>query len=145
MAKIERSLDINVSWDQVDAVALDGNRLPAWYVGVETSESDGVFPKVGGVVKMRYKAAGITFDMTHQVLEYVPGDYILIKVDGAMIHGTMRWTHTARAGGTTLTGFFDYETEGGGLGAIADKLILERMNAENLEKSLKNLKAAVGG
>jgi hypothetical protein len=34
----------------------------------------------------------------------------------------------------------DYEASGGGLGAIADKLVLERMNSSQLEESLKNLK-----
>jgi hypothetical protein len=34
---------------------------------------------------------------------------------------------------------------GGALGKIVDKLVVERMNARNLEASLENLKALVGG
>jgi hypothetical protein len=34
---------------------------------------------------------------------------------------------------------------GGGLGKIADKLVVERMNTSNLEKSLENLKAYFEG
>jgi hypothetical protein len=34
---------------------------------------------------------------------------------------------------------------GGGLGKIADKLVIERMNADNLEKSLANMKAILEG
>jgi hypothetical protein len=141
MARIERSIDINASWETVDAVALNATRTPEWFVGVESAQSDGVYPKVGGAMQLRYKAAGMTFDMTQKTLEYQPGSYILYKIDGAMIHGTQRWSHTPQGSGTRLTALFEYETEGGGLGAIADKLVLERMNTENLEKSLKNLKA----
>jgi hypothetical protein len=34
---------------------------------------------------------------------------------------------------------------GGGLGKIADKFVVERMNISNLEKSLENLKTLVEG
>lgn len=143
MAKIERSIDINSDWTAVDAVALDGGRLAEWYAGVESSQADGTYPQPGGKAKMVYKAAGMSFDLTFTVLEYVPGDHILFQLEGGILKGTSRWTHMPVPGGTRLTNVLDYETQGGGLGAIADRLLLERMNTSQMEKSLENLKALV--
>lgn len=144
MAKVERNVWINASTDTIDAVALDGNRLSEWYVGVEESRPDAVYPDVGGVVTLDYKAAGMSFTITLTVLELVRGDYILYKMDG-MMTGTQRWNHTPEGGGTRTSTVIDYEMPGGGLGKIADKLVVERMNTKNLEQSLENLKALVEG
>lgn len=143
MARIERSIVIERTWQEVDAVALDGARTPEWYAGVESASADSVYPQVGGSVKMVYKAAMTTFTLTQTTREYAPGSFILFDIEGGVIRGTSRWSHAPVGDGTRLTCVLDYETLGGGLGAIADKLLLERMNTEQLEKSLSNLKALV--
>jgi hypothetical protein len=143
MARIERSIVINRAWNAVDAIALDGKRIPEWFSGVESSQPEGGYPSVGGSVKLAYKAGPMSFPLTQTVLEYVPGEYILFKIDSPMVKGTSKWSHTAQAGGTKLTNVLEYETMGGGLGAIADKLLLERMNTDQMEKSLENLKKMV--
>lgn len=145
MAKIERSIVINRPWNAVDAIALDGNRIPEWFAGVEQSQAEGGYPDVGGVVKLAYKAGPMSFTLTQTVLEYVPGDYILFRIDSPMVKGTSKWSHSPQAGGTKLTNVLEYETVGGGLGAIADRLVLERMNTDQMEKSLDNLKKMVEG
>lgn len=145
MAKIERSIVINTSWQNVDAVALDGNRIPEWFSGVEKSEPDSIYPQIGGKVKLLYKAGPMSFDLTQTVLEYVPGSYILFRIEGGVIKGTSRWSHSPEGNGTRLTNILDYETQGGGLGAIADKILLERMNTDQMEKSLARLKQLVEG
>lgn len=144
MTTVERSVFINATSEGIDAVSLDPWRLPEWYAGIEHVEPDGVFPQPGGAVKMAYKSAGITFNLTMTTLEHVVGEYILYQLSG-MIAGSTRWTHTPEGSGTRVTAVFDYEMPGGGLGQIADRLFVERMNTENLEKSLQNLKALVEG
>ena len=52
---------------------------------------------------------------------------------------------TAEKEGTRLSVEFDYEMPGGGLGKIAERLVVERMNDKNAETSLKNLKALFEG
>lgn len=143
MAKIERSIVINTSWQNVDAVALDGQRIPEWFAGVEQSEPDGTYPQVGGKVILHYKAGPMSFELTQTVLEYESGSHITFKIEGAMLNGTSRWSHTPQSGGTKLTNVLEYETVGGGLGALADRLLLERMNTEQMEKSLQQLKTLV--
>jgi len=145
MAKIERSIVINANWEAVDEIALDGSRNSEWYAGVESSSADATYPQVGGVCTMVYKAGPATFDLKQKVLEYVPGDYILFEIEGGVLKGTSRWSHTAEGNGTRVTCTLDYEASGGGLGAIADRLVLERMNTSQLEESLQNLKALVEG
>ena len=60
-----------------------------------------------------------------------------------MITGTNRWDMAQEGNGTKVTLTIDYEMAGGGLGKIADKLIVERMNDKNAATSLENLKAIV--
>jgi hypothetical protein len=59
MTTLERSIIIDATPAAIDAVALDGNRLPEWYAGMQEATSDGVYPAVGGTVATVYKAAGI--------------------------------------------------------------------------------------
>lgn len=60
-----------------------------------------------------------------------------------MVSGTNRWDLAQEGAGTKVTLTIDYEMAGGGLGKIADKLVVERMNDKNAAASLENLKSAV--
>ena len=144
MATVERSVFINATTDEIDAVTLDPWQLPNWYEGVQSVEPDDVYPEPGGVVKMVYKAGPATLNITMAALELERGNHALYKMEG-MMTGTNRWTHTPEGNGTWITAAFDYELPGGGLGAVADKLVVERINVQNLEKSLENLKRLVEG
>jgi uncharacterized membrane protein len=62
-----------------------------------------------------------------------------------MITGSNDWAYQAEGEHTRLTATFEYEIPGGGVGQAINKLVVERMNTENLEKSLANLKALVEG
>jgi uncharacterized membrane protein len=144
MAKVERSIVINAPTDAIDEVALDAGRLPEWYVGVEETKPDHLYPEVDGKVLLVYKAAGVTFRLALTVQELVRGDHISYQMAGMMI-GTQTWSYTPGSGGTRLTALVEYEIPGGALGRVADRLVVERMNAKNLEQSLENLKALVEG
>ena len=144
MAKVERSILINASGDQIDVITRDGKRLAEWYAGVEKAEPDEVYPNPGGKIVMTYKSGGAKFDITQTVLEQIEGQSAKYKMEG-MITGTNSWVFTPEGAGTLVKATFDYEMPGGVLGKLADKMIVERMNIENLEKSLENLKKLVEG
>ena len=144
MAKVERSILINASGDQIDVITRDGKRLAEWYAGVEKAEPDDVYPNPGGKIVMTYKSGGAKFDITQTVLEWIEGQSAKYKMEG-MITGTNQWVFTPEGGGILVKVTFDYEMPGGVLGKLADKMIVERMNIENLEKSLENLKKLVEG
>jgi len=144
MTTLERSILINAPIDAVEAISDDGRRLSEWYAGIEQAEPDDLYPEVGGRITMVYKAAGMTFNMSQTVVERVPGERGTNRMEG-MITGTNRLTFTPEGEGTRMTMSFEYEMPGGGLGKVVDKLLVERMNSQNLEKSLANLKALVEG
>lgn len=142
MTTVERSIVINASTEMIDKIALDAHRLPEWYVGVEKATPDSLYPEVDGRVILVYKATGITFNLALTVQELVRGDHVAYQMGGMMV-GTQQWGYTPEGEKTRLTALVDYEIPGGALGKVADKLVVERMNAKNLEKSLENLKALV--
>jgi carbon monoxide dehydrogenase subunit G len=145
MAVVERSIVVQASPEDIDAVtSRNPEGWPDWYVGIEAVEADDVFPEVGGVLNVTYKAAGVTFHLTQTVTEYEPGHKQVFKLEG-MISGTNTWTLHPEASGTRITAVFDYQMPGGGIGKVVDKLLVERMNTKNLEESLENLKAMLEG
>jgi uncharacterized membrane protein len=140
MTTLKRDIFINASPEAIFKIASEASRFPEWYAGIEATEPDDVFPQPGGKVQMDYKAAGISFEMTMTSLEMEPGKYMVSQMEG-MITGTNRWDYEPQEGGTRVSVEFEYEMPGGALGQLANKLLVERMNAENLEKSLEKLKA----
>ena len=144
MTTLERSTLVNSAVDAIEAIMDDGHRLPEWYAGIVETTPDDVFPEPGGRVDMVYKAAGVTFTLTQTSLERVPGQGGVNRMDG-MITGTNHLTYTPEGEGTRVTMRFEYQMPGGGLGKVVDRLLVERMNAQNLEKSLASLKTLAEG
>ncbi|UCC88155.1 MAG: SRPBCC family protein [Anaerolineales bacterium] len=144
MTTVERSILINTPVDAIEAIMDDARRLPEWYAGIEQADPDDVFPEPGGKVGLVYKAAGVTFTLTQTSLERAPGRGGVNQMEG-MITGTNHLTYTPEGESTRVTMRFEYQMPGGGLGKVVDRLLVERMNAQNLEKSLANLKALVEG
>jgi coenzyme Q-binding protein COQ10 len=144
MTTVEHSVFINASSDEIDAVTLDAWRLPEWYVGIEEAVPDDLYPEPGGVAQLVYKVAGATFDITMTAIELTRGEGAAYRMEG-MINGTNRWTYAPEGDGFWVTATFEYEMPGGVLGQIADRMVVEKMNAENLAESLERLKAVVEG
>ncbi len=144
MTTVEKSIFINASVEAIDAVVLDGRRLPEWYAGIQEANPDATFPEPGGVVNVVYKAAGINFNMTMTCLRLARGQSQLLKLDG-MIAGKTRWVYVPEGNGIRVNATFEYEMPGGSIGQAINKLVVEKMNVDNLEKSLNNLKAVVEG
>ncbi len=139
---VEKSIVVQATPTEVDAVTLDGNLLPQWYAGVQSVELDGTYPEPGGTVNMVYRSAGINFKMSMTTLRLVKGQSLLLKLDG-MITGKSRWFYTPEGDNTRVNCRFEYEMPGGSIGQAVNKLVVERMNVQNLEKSLANLKTLV--
>ena len=144
MTTLERNVFINASVDAIEAITDDARRLPEWYAGIEQATPDDLFPEPGGKVELVYKAAGVTFNLTQTSVERVAGQAGVNRMEG-MITGTNRMTFRPEGEGTRVAMSFEYEMPGGGVGKLVDRLLVERMNAQNLEKSLANLKALAEG
>jgi hypothetical protein len=142
MAKVERSILIKATPEEIDAVHNDIDRLTEWYAGIEQAIPDGPYPRPGSKVRLIYKVAGLTFETTNTCLEFEYPRIGRYKMEG-MITGSYEEILEPDEGGTRFIMRFDYQMPGGGVGKIVDRLVVEKMNIKNLEESLKNLKALV--
>ena len=142
MTKVERSIIIKATPEEVEEIYNDINRLPEWFAGIEKAVADEIYPNAGGKVTLTYKAAGITFETTNTCLEYEYARLGRFKMEGMMTGNYVEILEPV-AGGTRFTFKFDYEMPGGVVGNVVDRLMVEKMNVKNLEDSLKNLKALV--
>ena len=145
MTTIRKSIQINAPVEQLEAVFTDPHRLPEWYPGVTTVDPSPGYPvEVGSTCNITYKAGGMTMESKFTTMENVPQVKRVFQMEG-MITGTNRMTFRPEGEGTRVTMSFEYEMPGGGVGKLVDRLLAERMNAQNLEKSLENLKALAEG
>jgi uncharacterized membrane protein len=143
MTTIKKSILINAPVEDVEAVMDDQDRLPEWYAGITAAEAEPGYPaEIGSSNNITYKAVGITFETKLTTLEFVPQEQRKFKMEG-MVTGINHWQLAAEGDSTRVEVTFDYEMPGGGIGKIADKLVVERTNEKNAETSLANLKALV--
>jgi len=143
MTTIKKSILIESPVEQIETLFNDPHRLPEWYPGVAAVEPSAGYPvEVGSTCQITYKAGGMTMESKFSTVENVPHSNRIFKMEG-MITGTNRWDLEQEGGATKVTVTIDYEMAGGGLGKIADKLVVERMNDKNAAAGLENLKAMV--
>ncbi len=142
--RLEHSIYINAPVEQIETVLYDGYRLPEWVVGVTQAEPDSVFPNPGGAVRLVYSVLGINFPVSLTSMEVYPGEWASTRFEGA-ITGTNTWSFQQEGSGAWVTCVFEYDVPGGSLGQAIDRMMLEKKNAENLERGLNNLKTLAEG
>jgi len=147
MATIKKSILVETSLDKVWGVATDVNRWSSWYAGLSDIVQMTGDGGVGTVVEQRYLMAGMEFPVTTEVLEADKGPKRARwkGTIGGPLHGEQTFTYTAEGTGTRLTADMEYTVPGSVLGKFADRLIIERMQANSLEQTLENLKAICEG
>lgn len=139
---IERSIMMNASPEAVAAVTDKADLFIEWFAGLKSIDPDNTFPREGGAADVVYKAAGVSFKAKISSLEYNYGRGAVFQLDG-MISGTNRWIYQPEGQGTKVTYILEYDMPGGGIGKALNRLVVERMNEENVEKTLANLKVVV--
>jgi uncharacterized membrane protein len=145
MAHINKDILINAPLDQVFDMIYDFESIPKWMVGME--EVHNISPGErgeGSTFEWTYNMAGIKFAGTSRVISLDPPRQAILESTGG-IDSTWTWTYAAEGEGTRLTCDLEYTVPGGGLGKIADRLVVERANAKSMEESLANIKALAEG
>jgi carbon monoxide dehydrogenase subunit G len=143
MTRIEKSIFINASREEVFDLAYHPERTAEWLVGM--SKVRGVSPGevgIGTTYHWTFQMAGVKLNGKTTFLEFDPPNKAVIKTEGGA-ESIWTWTYEAQGDGTLLTCVIEYTVPGAALGKIADKLILERTNANSLEQSLENIKRIV--
>ena len=98
----------------------------------------------GTTADMNFDMSGMKLQFKHTVLEWDRPRKWVGRTEGA-IDSTSTWTYEPQEEGTLISVVMDYTVPGSVLGKIADKLVIERRNAEDMEKTLGNLKKLCEG
>jgi ribosome-associated toxin RatA of RatAB toxin-antitoxin module len=143
MARIEKSILVHASVEDVYAVARDPNRWPDWFVGMTTIDKLTGVGKVGTVAEFGYTMAGMRFPVAVEVLEDhlgSDGGRWKGKIVGPLA-GEQTWTYTPKEDATEVSVDLEYTVPGKALGQIANRLLIERQQERSADQTLQNLKA----
>jgi uncharacterized membrane protein len=145
MARIKKDILINVPLQQVFDSLYDFESIPQWMVGMEKVRNISPGGRgAGSSFEWTYNMVGVKFDGSSRIVSLEPLREAIVESTGG-IDSTWTWTYATEGEGTRLTCDMEYRVPGAGLGKIADKLVVERTNTKNMEKSLTNLKALLEG
>ena len=142
MAKVEGNVHVNIPPDQVAEAVLDITGLPEVIPSLEkvwNIQGHGA----GCTYQWQYKMSGMSFEGNAEITQVTPGQLTLNTVGG--IPSTWVYEFTPAAGGTDLKLSVEYTVPGSVLGALADKLVVERQNKKEVNQSLANLKVRLEG
>ncbi len=146
MARIEKSIEIDAPVSEVFALAND------WHNVLDYMESFTKFEPTteieeGDGARFAYalKAAGVEMKGELEVSGWEESKgWRMASVKGMKTN--VHWLFEPLAENSSrLTFITEYEVPGSFLGAIVDKLLVERTNEANAEKSLQNIKRLVEG
>jgi coenzyme Q-binding protein COQ10 len=144
MSQIKKSIFVNASTEKIWNTASDPNHWADWYVGLKEVKSIVGDGSAGTTCEMTFDMSGMKMQFKHTVLEWDPPRKWVGRTEGA-IDSISTWTYEPEGEGTRVSVVMDYTVPGSVLGKIADKLVIERRNAEDMEKTLQNLKKLCEG
>ena len=144
MSRIEKSIFVNAPPEKIWDTATDPNQWADWYVGLKEVKSIVGDGSAGTTAEMTFDMSGMKMQFKHTVLEWDHPRKWVGRTEGA-IDSTSTWTYEPEGEGTRMSVVMDYTVPGSVLGKIADKLVIERRNAEDMEKTLQNLKKLCEG
>lgn len=142
MAKVEGTVHINVPPEQVLETVTNILALPEVIPSLE-KVWDIQGHGAGCTYQWQYKMSGVSFEGGAEITEATP-ERLTLKTSGG-IPSTWVWTLAPADGGTDLRLAIEYNLPGSVLGAIADKLVIERQNQKEADQTLANLKARLEG
>ncbi len=146
MPKVEESILINAPVAKVfDFIANNPQSMPDWWPPMTLQERVTPPPtQLGSVSRYAYNMMGLEIRGEHEVTAFTPDEHLQVTTTSGL--DSMFDFHFADDGGNCrLTVRVDYEVPGGILGRIANQLVVERKNLEDLQTGLQNLKRMMGG
>jgi coenzyme Q-binding protein COQ10 len=144
MTIVQRSITVNAAPETIEAYSRYAESWPDWFPGVVNVAVGDSYPEVGSAAQVDFQAAGITFELTFIVQDYVPGVRVEYEIQG-MANGRASFDLAAEGGEQWVAAEIEYELPGGVLGQIADRAVVERRVESALEEALMNLKAGAEG
>lgn len=142
MAKVESSIHVDVPPERVRDALLDVAAAAEWTPSLE-KVWDVQGYGVGCTYQWQYKMGGVSFEGSAEVAE-ATSDRFVLKTSGG-IPSTWTWGLVPAGNGTDLHLTVEYTVPGSVLGAIANKLVIERQNQKETEQAIANFKARLEG
>jgi uncharacterized protein YndB with AHSA1/START domain len=145
MAKIDKSLEVNASREQVFDALIDLDLLPVWStITVETHGTPRKPIEEGDTFTQTLRVLGRNLESTWEVTQLERPRRVTYSSE-APGGGLLRMVQTVEEadGGSRVDVELDYELPGGLVGELFDSAYAERRNERELEHSLHNLKELV--
>ena len=145
MTRIRRSVSIARSPAEVFARLVDLDRLSDWATIVVATRGHEVPLRVGSRFEQTVRIAGVEVDSRWHLTELEPDRRLAYEAESHVGSLRMRQSVVPEGGGTRLDLEIDYEVPGGAFGEFLDRVLFERRNEEEAERSLGNLKSLLEG
>lgn len=142
MTRIEKSIDIERSPEELFEVLTDLDRLPSWAtVVVENHDTPEKPLSLGDTFRQTVRVAGQNLETDWKVTELQRPSRVAYEATAPGAGRlTMRQIVSGSDGGSRVELEIDYELPGGFLGDLLDRAYVERRNEREAEHSLHNLK-----
>jgi carbon monoxide dehydrogenase subunit G len=144
MTRLEKTTTIYAPIETVFEFIDDPEKVAKYSAGVsrvkEVSKTEG---RVGDVMRLTYSVLGMRYDEEFTYVEYKKPQLLVSKVTGHMA-GMFHVTLEQEASNQTLVTLrAEYEIPSSSFSRALNKLVLERTNEKNLERTLANIKMMV--
>jgi uncharacterized membrane protein len=145
MGHFERAIEITAPAEQVFDLLIDLDRLPQWAtIVVRTEEAPQRPLRAGDTFRQRIHVARRKLDTEWRVLEIERPRHVLYEATGPGESCLrMRQTVEVTPMGSQVALDIDYRLPGGSLVQALDRILFERQNEHEAERSLQNLKRLV--
>jgi carbon monoxide dehydrogenase subunit G len=145
MPSVTKSMDINAPIEKVFDACDKPENAPMIFPNVDAvSDIRRSDQRLGDKFRIRYSIMGMHFDEDFPYTQYERATKLGAKFEGGMT-GTMLLRLSPKGSATVATLTVDYSVSEGLLGRFANKLMFERMNIKNAERTLENVKVLVEG
>jgi ribosome-associated toxin RatA of RatAB toxin-antitoxin module len=146
MAHLNKTMLINVSVGELDAVVKDPQQWPRFWVGMGGPERVFGDGSPGTKAEFTMLLMGVRTHMIDRTVVECHNDDGSTdwrwEFEGAS-SGWLTCHHEPKEGGTEITTDFEYSVPGRLLGKAVDRLLLEKRMRRDFENSLENLKLMV--
>jgi carbon monoxide dehydrogenase subunit G len=144
MSRVTKVVSIKADPAKVVEYISNVKNHPAFLSALKSVENISGDPKqVGTSWDWTFMMGGVELKGKGETAEYTPGKSYSFKTTSG-IDSTFVYAVEAENGGSRLTMDVTYEAPNNVLSKIADKTVIERLNDEEGEKTVENLKAILG-
>lgn len=142
MWTIRKTMMIDRPVEEVFGYAANPVNWYQFYVGLSEPENLVGTGEVGTTMDMKYSMLGMHLPISLEVTKNLregSSCYWSGHIKGA-VSSKQSWTYNTEGSGTEVNLDMEYELPGSVLGKVANKLVVQKLMANSMEQTMKNLK-----